>query len=359
MAFFKPTGPNNAAIDIDAMPASMFIDVNNVVDVCQVKIMTKAQRKELAHGEPDVIITSAIQGRSRISRRQLAENFVFINNKKIRLAILREDRVYTVKRYCNVPCKAFKLPSNVVGVCNGRKITDKGAYIVAQVGADGNIDRSTFKVMSSDNFRKLFKIPEQEVITRNRGKGHKELNINHIKELYVRAKGRKRTAPRPSMQIGEQPIQNQTFAGNPNPFANAKPGNGLSQSARMAQQISSDNAANPFAKVQSQGNPFAKLAKQPMQAPVNQEVQKYPFKVTKALYNITGERLVGYTVQRKADGKEVDKTVDKVKEMCAKRLVENVVLVSNNPNDTSLASKYLRGNGISLEKLPRKLIQVR
>lgn len=359
MAFFKPTGQNNAVVDVDALPASMFIDANNVVDVCQIRILTRQQRKEFGPGAPDVVITSALQGKSRISRKQLAENFTFLNGKRIKLAVLHSDRTYTVKRYCNIPCKIIKLPSNVIGVHNGRRIADKGPYIVMQLGPDGNMDRSTLKILSGDNFRRLFKIPEQEIITRNRGKGHKELNVSHVKELYIRAKKRKKMAPRAEFNTLQTPVENVNTLQNNIPTQSR-----INQPQSSFDNMSKPNSglgggkANPFARAGvTKANPFAQVANQNNNAPANAGL-KYPLTATHALYNITGEKLIGYSIKRIADGKEVDKSIDKVKELCAKRLIDNIMLVSNSPNDISLASKYLRGNGISLDKLPRKLLKV-
>lgn len=357
MAFFKPTGRNNAVIDVDALPASMFIDANNVVDICQIKIMTRAQQKELSPGEPDIVLTSATGGRSRISRRQLIENFTFLNGKKVRLSSLHSGKIYTVKRYCNVPCKAIKLPNNVIGVHKGRKISEKGAYIVAQLTPDGSLDRSTLKVMRATDFRKLFKIPEQEVITRNRGKGHKELNVGNVSRLYRQAKEQARTRRREQL--------------NPSPAFEANTGQGLNPFA--TNQTSrptgfNPSGANPFANspfarsTQNTRNPFAQQSKpiqqqtQQQQTPTPNRTRVYPYIATQAIYSRTGEKLLGYTIRIKSNGREKDFTIDQVKEMCAKRKVENIMLVSNNVNDTSLASKFLRGNGISLDKLPRKLV---
>ena len=368
MAFFRFKGSDNIILDVDAMPQSMFIDANSVVDVCQIKILTREQHREAGAGSPDVLVNSATNGRATITKRQLIENFTFLNGKRIRIPLLKKGKVYLVKRECFTPCKAIKIPSNAIGVHNGKLIKDKGAYVVMQVGPDGNIDRSTIKIISADNFRKMYKIPEQEIISRNRGKGHREVNCNNIRRLYKQAKNN----PRPKRMV--EPAFNNTATLQPqnvptqNPFVaqvgNMSAGqNSFANAVKNTSEPARFGVGNGKPMVQlgkGGGNPFAKQQIPSANAAQAQAptTDRYPYIATHALYNIKGDRLVGYTIKRKSDGKAIDKNIDTVKEMCAKHMIENIMLVSNNPADTSLASKYLRGNGVSLDKLPRKLMNV-
>lgn len=279
------------------IPEHGFIDAIKIKDICKISIMTKEQ-KAGRRGEHDVKVIKVTGEREIISRNQLRNNYLCSNGKKIKLAFLNSGKEYIVYRNCNENYKVIKIPENCVGNFSNKKIKP-GNYIVVPVNNQGEMDREKMGVVSASLFKKSFKIPMQEVIKRNIGKGSKAISLFD------------------------------------------KPRNSNS----MARPISLGAETN-IKPPSISSTPIQQKINTPIQNKDNESNSKYKYTVINKIHDYNNKH-VGFTVSDLKTNKIHQVTIVQLSQMCESKLVDNVMLVTK-----ATGQKFLKGNGIEIKKLP-------
>lgn len=308
--YIKQGSGGNVMINCNNLPSKVFIDAVKTKDICKAVILTKQERTEIQPGSPDIKLIKASGESTLVSRSQLSNNYTLSNGKKIRMAFLNSGKEYVVYSVCNENYKILKLPDNCMGVLNNKRIKP-GNYIVAKVDTTGNIDTQSMTSISPNLFRKMFKIPLQDVIKRNMGKGSKMFTLFNKAPLLNNKKN-------VNMQI-EKPV--------------------APKKVNVVKNIdTSELNINPSS----------------IKVPTMQEqvaTSKYRFIVINKLVDMNGN-MVGFTVKDKSNGQIKQLTVAQVTKLCDRKLVENVMLVTKE----STGMKFLKGNGMRLDNLPKVIM---
>lgn len=338
--FIKQIGNRAAIVYIEQMPDSVFLDANKVRGVYSAKIVTKRTDSNVKQGGPDVIIRSATGGSSYITREALMNNYLLASGKKIKMAYLKNNKAYAVYSECADKYKIFKLPDNCKGILFGKDVAP-GVYIVAKADTSGAILKDTITVVSPAMFRKMFKIPMQDVIKRHmNGKSNRAIGNS----IFNRQSGsmRRNSLGAQPVRIGAQvlskPVEMPTMLPN------------IQVNIQKNPQV---NIQKPQINIQKpQAGSFNRSGFGiPTQGTQNQQLntqQQYPFNVTHRIVNMSNHALIGFIVKEEKTGKTRHMSIEQVKVLCEKHAIGNLMLVIK--EGTNL--KYLRGNGIRIESLP-------
>lgn len=338
----------NIQIDLMEVPDSAFIEANKVVDVCMATILSRDKNKQLVRGGPDVQIQSASGEKGLISRKQLCSEFRHASGKKITMAYLKHDVQYVVYRQLEKTYKVLKLPSNCRGVI-GTRVVKPNSFIVCQSDGNGALLKDTISVVSPKVFRKMFKIPMQEVIKRHMGgQGNSDLIPGSTKRkptLKSSDLGKINTqtpiTTNGGLRMGVGALNKQPVDVNSLPKANVtvsinKPntqGSGVNRSAFRDKLMAQANSGNNGQSGQSGQT-------------------KYLYRATHRIVGMNNKNILGFVIQEIASGKSKQLTLDNVKLLCEQRKVENLMIVQK--EGTNL--KFLRGNGIRVESLPEVIM---
>ena len=333
MAFITANGNKNGTIDINSLPDKMFIKANKVVDLYNARILGGDQRASIQPGAPDIQLSSATGGVTMITRDQLISTFRHPNGHSIKIAVLKSNTPYPVVRECNEEFRIFKLPNNCRGTLNGKVVNPK-SYVVGKANQDGTVDKSSLSPVSEKLFKKLFKIPLQAIIKKHMDGGtpNRELNVKRVLENY-RNKANNRGANRTGAHT-----------------QSAQPGGIFASIANSSNKQSIFGNSNQKPAAQFNFNSAnAKPTKNTQAKTDNQPAESTaPYKVVSKAVGIQDNQLRGYIILNKSNGQKKLFNVDQVKQMCERKLIDNVMLVSRE----GYAGKYLRGNGIVLDNLP-------
>lgn len=318
--YCKQLNNGQIVITVDNLPMNVFIDAIKVRDIYKVTILGKQSRKGIvAPGAGDVKMLSVLGQTGYITRKQLASEFTHVSGRKIALATLKNDKPYIVVRQCVERYKAMKIPDNCIGIFKGRQV-NKGSYAVLKTDDSGNIDSNTLAIVSSTVFRKMFKIPMQNIINKYMNKPNKSKNLT----------------------IFNKPISRVKHFNNPNGNMNT---NTVKPRVNLA-----DIGINP-GNINIGRNTNAKVTETETS---EQAVKKsnYRFRVVaKLLSTQENKKLVGFSLEDLKDGTVRPYRLPQVTALCDKKLVENMILVTKE-NGT----RYLKGNGIIIEQLPEILV---
>lgn len=335
-------------IDITRVPDSAFIDANKVVDVCMATILSRSKNPQLERGGPDVQIQSASGERAMISRKQFCSEFKHASGRKITMAYLKHDVQYVVYRQLEKPYKVLKLPGNCRGVI-GTRIVKPNSFIVFQSDGNGAILKDTISVISPKVFRKMFKIPMQEVIKRHMGgKGSTVLVPGSVKRKPTlkaadlnKINTQKPITTNGGLRMGIGDLRKAPVDVNSLP---KEPRGNVTVS--LSKPSGNTDGFNRSAF-------HDKLMKQANSTPTErQEQSKYLYKATHRIVNLNNKSVVGFVIQEISSGKSKQLTLDNVKLLCEQKKVENLMVVQK--EGTNL--KFLRGNGIRVESLPEVIM---
>ena len=364
LSFVRQLGNSAAIVYIDQLPDRIFIDANKVRGVYSAKIVTRRTDSNVQPGGPDVLIKSATGGNSYITREALMQNFTLASGKKIKMAYLKNNKPYAVYGECSDSFKIFKLPDNCKGVMNGKDIAP-GVYIVAKADASGAVLKDTLTVVSPAMFRKMFKIPMQDIIKRHmNGKSNRTMGSS----IFNRQSGNMHRN-----SLGAQPIRiGAKVSSKPVEMPASLPNIGamLQKTSQVSMQKMPQIAIQktPQINIQkpvnsgfnrsgfgipTQNKPFDRSGfgiQRPNQQESTQQMasSQYPFSVTHRIVNMNNHALIGFIVKEEKSGKTKHMSIDQVKMLCEKHAIGNLMLVTK--EGTNL--KYLRGNGIRIESLP-------
>ena len=376
LPYLKSSGNGDGCIEINQLPDSIFIDANKVVAIYNARILSIEDKHNMGvvNGGPDVLLKSATGGQKLITRAELSQGFLHPNGKKIKIAFLNVGTSYIVVAPCNEKFKILKLPSNCSGILRGKQV-QPNSYIVCPSNADGTAQTDRAYVISEKLFRKMFKVPMQDVI-RNNMKGSPTPSFN-FKQWENRGK-RRTSSTIPSNSFGAAPSNSFGVApssgfgafnktNKPSGFG-SQPNSGFGKFNGTNNQKSTISFEKPQSTVSFDKPQRANNTAQPK--PVNlggmrgsnqhqqmapQQTGNYRFKAVARLVKVTGsstKSLVGFVVEDLQRHIKKNITIDQMKQLCERRLVENIMSV--NKEGTEL--KFLRGNGIRIESLPEMLV---
>lgn len=287
----------SVSFSVDNYRGNSFLKAVKIRDIAHMRILSKEERSALDNKINDVQLVHASGEIDFISRAELVSRYRFLNGQKITMAYLKNSKRYTVVSDCNKEYGIILLPNHMHGIFKGKQIPPN-SYIIAPMDTNNNIDYDNINIISKKLFRKLFVIPPQNIIKRNIGR-------------YVNTNIRERARSMRGMNIN---------MGMQNPYN--------SQMIQNKPTRNTDTNYNNMNNVQPN--------------------QRFLYKVLGKVINENG-KVIGFLV---VDNKGVKRTLseNKVKELCAKQLVSNLILVR-----PERGIPFLRGNGISIESLPSYL----
>lgn len=330
---------------LDSLPAIGFIDAIKTKNICKAQILTRKARMGLEPGSPDVKITSASGETFFISRRELANNFVLSDDSRIKISFLNSGKDYIVYNVCNEPYKVLKLPDNCFGTFQGKRVKP-GSYMVCKAGEDGSIDMGSAAIMSPKMFKKMFKIPIQQVIKRHMGSGGKNFTLFqnrdkihsnrpitiHTNSNIPQTAGGRAPVNQPVRTKGI-PINTAELGMNPANINIPTTAEKLKQKFKDAQHVDGEAAA----PVREENNTVKN--------------NHYRFKVINKVVDMNGNH-VGFTVEDLKTNEKKQITIQQLTELCRRKLVENVMLVTRHES----GRMHLQGNGIVLNNLPQVIM---
>lgn len=312
-------------IKTDLVPDKGFIDAIKTKNIVKFRIMspkTKKATESYKPGGPDVVVSHITGETQVIYRKELVKNYLHASGNKIRISILKDDKQYLAYNICNEKYKIIKLPNNCVATLPNGVKTKSGYYVLARVNEAGQIDKNSITMISPNIFKKMFKIPPQEVVKRHLGRKSKSGKIFKLfnKDKQDKLNQRKREQIKPkfnSAEIGMNPSNINVAS------VNDKPSNTVWKPTmnRVNREIvpNKPNSSNSH----------------------------YKYRVTSKVIDIEG-RMLGFAVQEIATGNTRNLKVNELTQLCMNKLVENVMVVRN-----QRGNMYLKGNGCSLESLPQ------
>ena len=392
--YLKQVNNGNTLINLKQLPDSVFVNAVKVVDICSAKLMTRAERRALEPGSPDVLIRSLSSGKTAvISRQALVNTFMTAKGAPIKVAFLRSKKEYPVMRGCSEQFKILHLPMNCIGFLDGTKVAP-GSYVVCPLDQNGLADKSQMSVIADSVFKKMFKVPMQSIIKKHlNGNKNNALSYDKIARTQnelnrTRHRGNLRRDTRainnPFMSPAMAAMNNNTSAGvgmgmggSGAAFGNGAMGMGSNaQGTGMDTPFKSTQPAQPRQNIQpAQSGRVNQPARQPVKSSLAQAQNKqralmqqqadqkhrqstaqavdgtpavYRFRATKRIVNMNNKQLLGFVILEIASGKEKPMELSKVRVMADKRLIENLSLVQKEGTTV----KFLRGNGIRIESLP-------
>jgi hypothetical protein len=313
LSFVQQGNNGNVHFTCEEIPEHGFIDAVKVRDICKIKMLTRQERAERNWTQEDVMVKSATGQQTYINRKQLVSNYTHIDGKKITIPYLKSGKVYTVCSNISTNYKVMKLPNNATAAFNGSKV-QPGSYIICATNQDGSIDKNSMTIVSDKMFRKMFKIPMQDVIQRNMGR-----------------------TPKKRFGLFEQRNRYST------PARRIKPRIDTSEIGMNPNNINIPTKSNPTNIVfnkQSMG-----MAGIPQS--IEQE-SKYKYRATHRIVDMSSHKLLGFVIQEIKTGKQKQFDVPNVTKMCEQHMVENLMLVRSEKTGI----RFLKGNGMRIESLP-------
>lgn len=285
-------------IPVDKLNGNCFLDAVMTKDIAELTIISPKEKKAVGskykRGEPDIIVRH-LDGRvERLYRTDVNGRFRHPNGKAVRLLLLKNSTKYPVYIDCYEKYKAVKVPKSYRVDFNGRRLNG-GGYIICKVDDKGEVLKETLRVISSDSFKRAFKIPESKYIKRagicGNGTGRKKLGVEEMK-------------------------------------------NGLAN-IRRVEQIQTNNRNTVVEKKTEV---------------VKEDKSKYKYRVYQRITNID-KKVVGYAIEEITTGRKKNITTKQLATLCSMKVVENVMLVTREDG-----TKFLKGNGIKLENIPSVLL---
>lgn len=342
---------NNGRISMfcEQLPDRGFIDAVKIRNICMVRIYSaKYKKANKIESNQDVELIQASGERSMITRKELTQNFVHCNGRRIILRRLRSNYKYYVYNMYNQGemYKVLRIPNNCIGTL-GSKEVKPGHYIVAKAGQDGTVDKTTLSIVTDKMFRKSFKIPMQAIIMK-----HMHGNPNQEFGLYN---------PNRLAQVRGYHKQNsisnieRSYPQNRQPRHEINMGTGLENIMDEEVNLSKINKPVEMPNIGSIRN----TNKPVTQKPITQNKQQstttenntklgYKYTITHRIISSVNKGMVGFVVKEISSGKSKQLTTQQVMQLCEKRLVDNVMLVTKESG-----MKYLKGNNIRIESLPQ------
>lgn len=307
--YMKVNSDKTVTVDISRCGGNGFIDAIQTREIAKIRILSRAKRKQLDRGANDVVIQYASGGSETISRAQLERDYLTRTGKKIKIAYLKSDTPYMVIGNKPKQFGVMMLPANMHGILNGKQVP-RGAYIVAPKNQNGELDLSRATFINKNKFKKMFKIPPQEIITNN---------ISNRGNKVSRRIARNANSNKPSKQ---------------NQGLNRGLGQGISMGNNLNQQ--------PNRNI---------IQDRPVQNTQVQQQRPDQLKMVGRLFSNSTNELAGYLFIDRS-GRQYKKNINDSMKLCAEHKVVNA-MAQRHPN----GKMFLRGNtGTVIERLPKYLV---
>lgn len=299
-------------VTLSSLPDDLFMPVIKKVDIVSARILSRQEREQLnvQRGGADVLIETP-SGRSMlITRNQLIENYRLLNGGKIKLSSWKNGVNYLIMKPANSNAFALMVPRKYAIVLDNNvsnSVGMPGVYVVCDSSEDGSIDKSSAHVVDRILFRKMYNMPQNDIIARFSHRGQLKKGNNIVRDINVNV--------RPSNVDGN----------NVNMHLSNIDSNNVKGEKSVAVKEGLNFSNNRVIKEEGDGRYFTAIGK---------------------LVNNDG-KIVGFVVR---DKKGNTRNVTKVEmlRLCENRLVDNIVAVYKEGTNT----RYLRGNGIKIEDLP-------
>lgn len=342
---------NNGRVTMycEQLPDKGFIDAIKVRNICMIRIYsTKYKKANKLESNQDVELIQASGEKRMITRKELIQNFVHCNGRRIIIRRLRSNYKYFVYNMYNQGemYKVLRIPNNCVGIL-GSKDVKPGHYIVAKADQEGNIDRTTLSVVTDKMFRKSFKIPMQAII-----KKHMQDNPNQEFGLYN--PNRLAEVRRYNRQNSINNIE-RSYPQNTQPKHEINMGTGLGNIVSEEVDLSKVDKPVTMPNINNMQNVRRPVVQRPplqnRQQTANAENNTksvYKYTITHRIISSINKGMVGFVVKEISSGKSKQLTTQQVMQLCEKRLVDNVMLVTKENG-----MRYLKGNNVRIESLPQ------
>lgn len=313
--YMKVNSDKTVTINLNNYTGDAFVDAVKIRDIAKITILSRDKRKSLGRGADDVLIQYASGGKERISRKKLASDYLTKSGKKIKLSHLKDNTTYLVISNKPKNYAVMMLPTNMRGVLNGKTVP-AGCYIVAPKNQNGEIDTSKMTVISKNKFRKMFKIPPQDIITRNMTGGGNKVSRRIISYM---------NNPNRNRKINNIGTENESGLGS-----------NLGNSMRLNKPASFGGGMNIGKNIQR---------------PVNNQTKPAQLKMVGRLFSNSTNELIGYLFID-VNGKQYKKNIIETMKLCSEHKVCNAML-QRHPN----GKMFLRGSaGTIIERLPKYIV---
>lgn len=309
-------------VNCATVPSKGFLDAVKTKDIAKIKFLSRTEKESngsFISGGPDVRIQSLTGEYRLISRRELVSNYVHASGNRIKLAFLKNNKEYLVVGTCRVHYKIMKLPNNCVALLPNGKKSSRGGYIVAMEDENGQVNRDTIAAISTKMFRKMFRVQMQAPLKR----AMEPSNPKTKKVFTMFSKNR----PVKSLKTFTPSFNSNELGMNP---------------ANINIESVNDNK-----QTQNMWKPSSGIRGK---ASTQQNNIQYKYKATHKVVDMN-KKLMGYTILEIKSGKTRNLTPLELSSLCERKLVENVMLVTNQQGN-----KFLKGNGCVLNNLPEVII---
>lgn len=136
-----------------SIPEQAFFKVRMDRNICRAVVN---KYSDVAQGKPEVELISSLGYREALTKKQLLDNYRFINGKKIKLLAISSKNPVTVMGVSGFEMAAVYVPSSCTVEFDTGNESASGTYIVCEVNPDGSVNRNKYYFVSRDIFQKIF-----------------------------------------------------------------------------------------------------------------------------------------------------------------------------------------------------------
>lgn len=343
-------------------------------DILRVRVMTADEKRSIQHGAPDMVAVTPSGQQLVLKRSDIRGRYTYLSGKKINLAGWSYSNTYMIIRGDHTRAFAMMIPTNCTVRLGNRMANKSGRsgadYIVALESASGDIDRETLGIIPSALFKKMYTIPNNEVIQRNKGKGHKLFGLgpggdderggeipswfskNTLRNNIQMPVRNRNTSELPQSQNIGRPVQPASstlnFADELGMDTRLDFGDEDLHKQPMSGQLAGSGTGVMTGMNSAAANALKRQAQQKYQKPQQpqaNQVTNYEYIAVGRLVSQQGQ-LVGFLIQNRS-GRQKRLTLNQVINLCKQKKVSNIMLVRQENGRLSL-----RGNNIQIGNLP-------
>lgn len=296
------------------LPDNVFIPVIRKRDIVRARPLSREEKREYGKGCPDILLVSPTGEQRLITRQELLSNFTYLNGRKININVWSSKKNYMVVRMDDTQLFAMLVPYNCTINIKGRNANKnknrRGDFIICLTDNNGGIDRESAGLIPNKIFRKMFHIPENEVITRNIGKGNAEFNPDRARKRRNKSRAEIKRSTTPDFGLNEDAFANMAAEIQKQPSKTVDT-SGLNNKVKVRDEKHGDNKKFiAIGRLMRNGN------------------------------------LEGFVIQN-TRGATRNITKQEMMQLCQRKLVTNVML----SRKEETGKYFLRGNGIRIDML--------
>lgn len=296
------------------LPDNVFIPIIRKRDIVTARPLSREEKREYGSGGPDILLTSPTGEQRLITRQELVANYTYINGKKISISGWSSKRRYLIGKMDDTQLFGMLVPTNCTLKLKGKTANKAnktyGDYIICLPSPNGGIDRESAGLIPNKIFRKMFHIPENEVITRNIGKGNAEFNPDRARKRRNKSRAEIKRSTTPDFGLNEDAFANMAAEIQKQPSKTVDT-SGLNNKVKVRDEKHGDNKKFiAIGRLMRNGN------------------------------------LEGFVIQN-TRGATRNITKQEMMQLCQRKLVTNVML----SRKEETGKYFLRGNGIRIDML--------